>query len=83
MINWAKDQQVALRLKEIWPNIVKIINYRQKLPPSKQPLSKSYLAVKKAVEDNLIVAKFSFFSCIASLLSIRWINQCYRFWERT
>ena len=52
----------------MWLNIFKIVDYWWKLPPSKRPSSKSYLAVKKAVEDNLIVTKLSFFSCIASLL---------------
>ena len=29
---WVEDQAVANRLKEIWPNIVKVINYSELLP---------------------------------------------------
>ena len=63
-----KTSKVASRLKEIWPNIKKIVGYWEKLPASKRPSSKSYLAVKKGVEDELLVAKLSSFSYIASLL---------------
>ena len=59
---------MASRLKEIWPNIKKIVGYWEKLPASTRPSSKSYLAVKKGVEDELLLAKLSFFSYIASLL---------------
>jgi len=67
IIRWVEDQQVASRLKEIWPNIKKIFGYWEKLPASKRPSSKSYLEVKKGVADELLVAKPSFFSYIASL----------------
>ena len=65
---WVEEQQVASRLNEIWPNIKKIVGYWEKLLASKRPSSKSYLAVKKGVEDELFVAKLSFFGYIASLL---------------
>ena len=45
-----------------------IFGYWEKLPASTRPSSKSYLAVKKGVEDKLLVAKLSFFKYIASLL---------------
>ena len=56
IIRWVEDQQVASRLKEVWPNIKKIVGYWEKLPASKRPSSKSYSAVKKGVEDELLVA---------------------------
>ena len=48
---------------------MKIVGDWQKLIPSKQPSSKSSLAVKKMVEDDLIVAKLSFLAILSACLS--------------
>ena len=68
ILRWVEDQQVGSRLKEVWLNITKIVGYWEKLPASKRPSSKSYLAVKKGVEDELLVARLSFFNYIINLL---------------
>ena len=41
--------------------MVKIVNFWEKLPKSKQPECDSYNIVKDAVDDTLTVAKLEFF----------------------
>ena len=53
---------------EIWPELVKIFEYWLRLPKSKQPKSKSFEAVKDAIDDVLYPAKLSFFSHFAGLI---------------
>ena len=57
------------RLLEIWPHMVKVVNYWTSLPKSKQLKCNSFKVVKKAVDDLSIPLKFSFFSYYASLFS--------------
>ena len=64
---WVEDKPVSDRLLKIWPNIVKLVNFWLTLPKSKQPKSKSFEAVKSAVEDNLTIVKLNVFSYLASL----------------
>ena len=45
-----------------------MVKFWNKPPKSKQPSSKSYMAVKDGVDDELITAKLSFFSFVASLV---------------
>ena len=75
---WVEDLAVANRLKEIWPNIAKAINYWELLPKSCRPSSKSYDNVVKGVKDDLIVAKLSFFSFLASTLQLYLKYQTYK-----
>ena len=63
---WIEDRAVADRLIELWDNITKIMAYWEKLPKSKQPSSKSFFNVYKAVKDPLTVSKLQYFSYIAS-----------------
>jgi hypothetical protein len=65
---WVEDKAPADRLREIWPNIIKIVKFWLTLTKKKQPSGKSFDAVKGAVEDPLTIAKLSFFSYIASIL---------------
>ncbi|XP_047140612.1 uncharacterized protein LOC124815840 [Hydra vulgaris] len=65
---WVESNSVADRCIEIWPNICKLIEFWEKLPSSKQPKSRSFLNVKKAVKDKLIILKFEVFSFVASIL---------------
>ena len=47
----------------------KMVEFWEKLPSSsKQPKSKSFLSVQKAVNDKLILLKFEVFSFVASIL---------------
>ena len=54
---WFEDQRVAERLIEIWPIIVDIIYFWEKLPTSKCPSCKSYQSVLLAVKDDFTPAK--------------------------
>ena len=64
---WVEDDKVADRLLHIWPNMVKIVRFWEKLPKSKQPSSKSFLNVQTASNDVLTPVKLSFFSYFAGL----------------
>ena len=61
---------------EIWPELVKIFEYWLHLPKSKQPKSKSFEAVKDAINDVLYPAKLSFVSHFAGLIQPFW--TCYQ-----
>ena len=62
-----ENKKACDRLIELWPNIEAMIKFWNKLPKSKQPSSKSYMAVKDRVDEKIITAKLSFFSIVASL----------------
>ena len=64
---WVEDKPVSERLLELWPSIVKMVNYWEGLPKSKRPSSKSYVNVFSAVNDNLTPVKLHFFSFVASI----------------
>ena len=53
---------------EICPELVKLFEYWLRLPKSKQPKSKSFEAVKDAIDDVLYPAKLSFVSYFAGLI---------------
>ena len=65
---WIEDRPVADRLLEIWPEIVKVVNYWNSLPKSKQLKCKTFITVVNAVNDLLTPLKLSFFSYFESLL---------------
>ena len=66
-ISWVENKKACDRLIETWPNIEATIKIWNKLPKSKQPSSKSYMALKDRFDSKLITAKLSFFSFVASL----------------
>ena len=59
---------MADRAIEIWPSICKLVEFWERLPPSKRPKSKSFLNVQEAVKDSLNLLKLDFFSFIGSLV---------------
>ena len=65
---WVDDKRVAERLLEVWPNILKINSFWQKLPKSKRPNSKTFLNLQFGINDLFIPAKLNFFSFIAGVL---------------
>ena len=65
---WVESKSVADHAIEIWPNIWKLVEFWEKLPPSKRPKSKSFFNVQEAVNDSLKLLKLNFFSFIASLM---------------
>ena len=48
---WVESKSVADHAIEIWPNICKLVEFWEMLPPSKRPKSKSFLNVQDAVKD--------------------------------
>ena len=65
---WLENKKVADRLIVVWDNMKKIISFWEKLQKSKRPSSKSYLTVKKSVEDPLVTVKLQFFSFVSSIV---------------
>ena len=68
--SWVENKKACDHLIELCPNIEAIIKLWNKLPKLKQPLSKSYMAVKDGVDDELFTAKLSFYSFVASLVEL-------------
>lgn len=56
------------RLLQVWGNVKVVVKFWEKLPKSKRPSSKSYFAVKDAVDDPLIQAKLQCFSYVAGIV---------------
>ena len=70
-------RQASCRLPiEIWPELVKKFEYWLRLPKSKQPKSKSFEAVKDAIDDVLHPAKLTFVSYFADLIQL--FFTCYQ-----
>ena len=67
-VSWVENKKASDRLIELWQNIESMIKSCNKLHKSKQPSSKSYMAVKDRINDKLITAKLLFFSFVASLV---------------
>lgn len=65
---WVENKLVADRMLEIWANMLKIMEFWNKLPKYKQPSCKSFVNLNKAVKDPLTEAKISCFSFICSLV---------------
>ena len=65
---WVESKSVAHGDIEIWPYICNLVEIWEKLPSSKQPKSKSFLNVEKAVKNKPIHVKFEDFSFVASIL---------------
>ena len=64
---WIKEIKVADLLINVRENAIKISKYWGNFPKSKQSSFKSFLNVQSAVNDQVSVAKFQFFSFIANL----------------
>ena len=65
---WVENKKVADRAILVWPHIVEIVRFWQKLVPSKQPKCKSYTTLKEAASDMLMIPKLQFFMYVASVL---------------
>ena len=65
---WVDNKRDLDRLISLWENIISISRFWESLPKKKRPTSKSYLAVKSAIADDLTVSKLIFFSYVASLM---------------
>ena len=65
---WIEDKQVAERALDIWPHITSCVVETLKKPNSKIPTSHSFMTMRSAVQDKLIVAKLQFFVSTASIM---------------
>ena len=57
---WVDSKRVSDQLISLWKNIIALSKFWESLPEKKRPSSKSYVNVKKAVDDDLTVSKLSF-----------------------
>ena len=65
---WIEDKQVAERALDIWPHITSFVVETLKKPNSKIPTSHSFMTMRSAVQDKLIVAKLQFIVSTASIM---------------
>ena len=65
---WVGNKKIADRLIEIWENFKRIVKFWEKLPKLKRPPSNSYIAVKNAVNDQLILPGLHLFSYVARIV---------------
>lgn len=63
-IRWLENSNVAERCQKILPNVKKFIHVVEK--EKKAPTSKSYVTVKKLINDPLLSAQLAFFVTIAN-----------------
>ena len=68
---WAKNEKVAVRAIALWENIWIVVNFWMTLPKSKQPseVNKSYICLKAAITDSLMLVKFKFCANTANVLN--------------
>ena len=72
---WFDKKRVFDQLISLLENIIALSKFSENLPKKKRPSSKSYVNVKKAVDDDLTVSKLSFFSYVASLME-SYLRKC-------
>ena len=65
---WVENKLVAEYMIEVWPNLIKLINFWTSVPKSKQPTCKSYENVCDAVQDPFMISKLTFFSFVCGLV---------------
>ena len=67
-LSWVEDLPVAEHLLTILNGITKLVKYWEALPKTKLPSPKSYMNVKMAAANDLILAKLKFFCFIAEIV---------------
>ena len=65
---WVEHKLVAECMIEVWPNLIKFINFWTSLPKLKQHTCKSYENVCDAMQDPFINLKLTFFSLVYGLV---------------
>ena len=63
-----QNKELADRMIEILDNLLKLLEFWERLPKSKRPKSKSYKKVKCALVDPLLIVKLNFFSYAAGMV---------------
>ena len=66
-VRWIENSCVAVKLLELWPNIVKMVNHWEKFPKPKRQSCKSYSIKAAAVNNDLTSAELHFFSFVAGI----------------
>ena len=66
--SWVENKEVADMMIEILDNLVKLLEFWERLPKSKRPKSKSYEKVKCALVDPLLIVKLNFFGYAAGMV---------------
>ena len=66
---WVEDLAVVERAISVWPNVVKVVRYYQKLCKSKRPQNATYGTLLQHYEDILMLVKFLFFNDVANILN--------------
>ena len=56
---WFDSKRISDQLISLWKNIIALSKFWESLPKKKRLSSKSYVNVKKAVDDDLTVSKLS------------------------
>ena len=64
---WIENNCVAVKLLELWPNIVKMVNHWERFPKPKRQSSESYSIKAAAVNNDLTFAELHFFSFVAGI----------------
>ena len=57
---WVENKLVTDRMVEVWPHLIKIVNFWDSLQKSKQPSCKSYENIRDGVRYPLMIAKLNF-----------------------
>ena len=63
-----ENKLVAERIIEVWPDLIKLKNFRTSLPKSKKSACKSYENVCDAVQVPFMISKLMFFSFVCGLV---------------
>ena len=69
---WCENELCLQRANDIWPSFIKFVKHLMNLPKSKQPgqgEGKSFLSLKKVVDDPLLQAKFKLIEYLSSKLN--------------
>ena len=66
--SWVENKETANRMIEILDNLVKLLEFSERLPKSKRPNSKSYEKGKCALIDPLLIVKLNFFRYAAGMV---------------
>ena len=65
-----ENKLVAEAMIEVWPNLIKLINFWTSIPNSKPPTCKNYGNVCDAVKDPFMISKLMFFSFVCGLVEL-------------
>ena len=65
---WIEDKKLLHRALDVWSNTAKYVNETLKKPKTKISGSHSFVTLRTAVQDGLIVVKLQFFSSTVTIM---------------